>query len=482
MTAPTLVPPEPPTYTEFEARVAAAKYGDLRAYAKAVHSMDLEEYQDAWEEALSTYNMTIIVCPPETFKSSTVRLWVEREIGRNPSIRVLWLQNAGAQAKKWVMAIQQTIQSNSVYREAFGVEEDTEKQWTKEIIYVRRFYTGPEPTLMGCGLQGPYQGSHFDIIILDDLTNQWDVRSPTEMEAQETTVRGVVIDRLVEGGRIVGLCTRWGDNDLVPVYVDMGFTVIEMPVVGDYPWGPTLSPKRFPMERIEVLQRQKGDALFALTFMCNTQAVAGYIIKREHIGYWDNSMIPSRPLNIFMYIDPAASTKTRADCSAIATVGADYKSKVMYLLDMWAKRVETPDLEFEIARRSKRIAGLRAVGVETVGFQLSLMQSLRRKYKLPLREVPYRSRRDVAQRRVGLDRDKGSRAMYLDSLFSSGRLLIPRGLPLVDGVSLESELCRYGIEDAFHDDRSDALAGACTLAESSAPPFLRKPRQLWGAY
>ncbi|KKK75825.1 hypothetical protein LCGC14_2869820, partial [marine sediment metagenome] len=169
-----------------------------------------------------------------------------------------------------------------------------------------------------------YQGLHFNIIIIDDPTDQDDVKSPTTMVDQVEKIRGVISDRLMEkgnefyphDGRIVVILTRWGGNDLVPTFADMGFTIYEMPIVGPYPWGPTLSPTRFPMEKVERLHRTKGDILFSLTFMCNPQAVKGNVILRDHIAYWGAStdritdtLIPEHPMQFVMAVDPAASTK-----------------------------------------------------------------------------------------------------------------------------------------------------------------------------
>ncbi len=111
---------------------------------------------------------------------------------------------------------------------------------------------------------------------------------------------------------------------------------------------------------------------------------------------------------------------------------------------------------------------LRAVGLETVGFQLSLLQSWRRKHYLPFVEIPYRTRRTVALKAIGLDRDKVGRALYLDALMAAGRLFLPPEgtLALVDGVSLEDELCSFTGYGKQKDDRMDALAIACVLAES----------------
>ncbi|KKL80650.1 hypothetical protein LCGC14_2002660 [marine sediment metagenome] len=447
----------------------AARDGDARTYAKAVHRRDYEMYQDAWAEALETRDRTVIVCPPDTYKSTTVRDFVEREIGKNPEVRILWVMNTGEQAQIQVMAIRQTIESNNVYRAAFDVHEDTNAQWTKNVLFVQRLNEDPDPTLMGTGLNGPYQGLHFNIIIIDDPTDQDDVKSPTTMASQVEKIRGVILDRLLEGGRLIVILTRWGENDLVSTFREMGFTIYEMPVVANYPWGPTLSPTKFPMEKVERIHQDKGPILFALTFMCNAQAVKGNIILRDHLQYWDALTIPKHPMSFVMGIDPAASTKTYADNSAIATVGIDLRTKWLYLVDMWAGKLETPDLETKIVTLSKRTAGLRAVGLETAGFQLSLLQGMRRRHQLPFREIPYRTNKTVAMKILGLDRDKTGRALYLDALFASGRLFLPKDLPLVDGVSIEDELCSFSPTGSHrHDDRLDSMAIACVMAESLA--------------
>lgn len=189
-----------PSLDSITTKALAARDGDARTYAKAVHRREYEPYQDAWAEALETRNRTVIVCPPDTYKSTTVRDFVEREIGKNPNVRILWVMNTGEQAQKQVMAISATIQGNNVYKAAFNVEEDTEAQWTKNVLFVQRDIEDPDPTLMGTGLNGPYQGLHFNIIIIDDPTDQDDVKSPTTMVGQVEKVRGVILDRLMEEG------------------------------------------------------------------------------------------------------------------------------------------------------------------------------------------------------------------------------------------------------------------------------------------
>lgn len=461
-------PPQPAS--EFEARVIAAKHGSQRTYAKAVHNLDYEPYQDAWVEALETMNRVVIVCPPDTYKSTTVQHFIERQLGKDRNTRILWLMNAGDQAMKRVMTVKQTIQSNNIYKAAFDVAEDTEAQWTNSVLFVLRDLTAADPSLMGAGLNGPYQGLHFNIIVIDDPTDQEDVRSPATMELQEQKIRGVVLDRLLEGGRIVVILTRWGENDLVPVFASMGFEIIEMPVVGEYPWGPTLSPQRFSPQRVEELHRDKRDDLFNLTYMCDTRAAKGNIIKRDHIQFYDPREVDFGHLYFFMGIDPAATEKTYSDYSAISVVGLDIRTKDLYLAGCWAGRVEVPELERRIIQATTRTAGLLGVGLETVAFQVSLLQRLRMRHPTLFQELPYRTRRTVMNRAVALDRSKVGRALYLDSLFAEGRLKLPSNEPfLLDGISLMSELCRFNGVSNVPDDRMDSISFACVLAENAMP-------------
>lgn len=451
-----------------QARAIAARYGDLTTYAKAVHNLTFEPYQAAWEEALETRDRTVIVCPPDTYKSTTVRNFVEKRLGLNRNTRTLWIMRSGEQAVKQALTVKATIEQNNVYKAAFpNIREDPNAQWTNSALFVERDISSPDPTLMASGINGPYQGSHFDLIVIDDPTNQEDVFSPTTMEMQRAKVRGVVLDRLVEGGRIVVILTRWGADDLVPTFQEMGFTIIKMPVVGDYPWGPTLSNKRFPPEVVEAKRRDKGDILFSLTFMCSPEAMEGNLIQRKNIRYWTKDSLPESPLELYMGIDPAASLKNYRDYSSIATVGIDIKTRKKYLVDLVTQRMETPDLEDLVVKMAKRMAGLRCVAFETEGFQLSLVQGIKRRHRIPIEEIPYRTRRNVAHKVRGMDRSKVGRALYLNAEFTSGNFFIPRDLPLVEGVSLESELCTIPL--AKHDDRLDAIVIANTMADSAMP-------------
>lgn len=464
----------PPLSTQQRAQAAKVK-GHLGIYSQAVHGNTMYDYQLAWEEALNYGDRIAIVCPPDTYKSTTVQHWLEREIGHDQETTNLWLMNAGDQSEKRVFAVSATLENNPVFRLAFPeVKPNKSAGWSKQALYVERQTDSPDPTLMGCGWNGPYQGFHFRNMILDDLTNQEDVKSPATMSLQEEKLTGVIRDRLVDGGRFIAIFTRWGENDLYRIYKRMGFRIVEMPVLSDrYANGYSISD-RFTPAKIAELRRDKGEALFQMTYMCNPSAASGQIVSREHIRHWSMDSLPKEPMQVFIGVDPGLGASA-GDYSALAVVGICLPSRVMYVLDVIAGRWLVPDFEKEIVRQAKRVAGLRAIGVETIAFQRSLVQYLKRNHHLPLVELPYRTRRQALHKVVGIDKDKEGRAAYLDQLFMSGRLYLPPEdmIPLCDGVDLATEICSIGPANKLHDDRPDAIVFAAALADSM---FTRLPR------
>ena len=226
--------------------------------------------------------------------------------------------NAKTQSEDRLVTMGQTMVHNPVYRAAFGVEPDYARGWNKSQLFLKRATVRPDPTVMATGFLGAYQGFHFKRIVIDDPSDQDDVRSPVVMDAQRERLRGVLKDRVEAGGSIDAIFTRWGESDLLATFIDMGFRVVQMPIMAEYPWGPTISNTRFPIERMAQLKQESGDVLFNLTYMCDTSAVSGFLIKRDHLRYWDTATLPSVPMPLFVAVDPAASLKTSADRSAIA--------------------------------------------------------------------------------------------------------------------------------------------------------------------
>jgi predicted phage terminase large subunit-like protein len=143
-------------------------------------------------------------------------------------------------------------------------------------------------------------------------------------------------------------------------------------------------------------------------------------------------------LSRFATVDLAASLRTTADYSVIATFGVT-EDDVLLVLDVDRARREGPDL-VPAMRNAVARWDLSSVWVEKSGFQLSLIQQAHRE-GLPVREIIP-------------DRDKVSRALPATAAFEGGRVLLPRSAPWLP--DLKAELLAF--PNGAHDDQVDAVA------------------------
>jgi predicted phage terminase large subunit-like protein len=168
------------------------------------------------------------------------------------------------------------------------------------------------------------------------------------------------------------------------------------------------------------------------------------------------------------FVDLAASTKTRADFTAIATCGIDQKENI-YILNILRGRWEWPDAREHIIEEIL-FQGVRLAGVESQGYQLSSFQELARDRRL----------RHVALHPVPVDRDKVSRALLLSARGAAGKLFCVRASWFED---LVYEFTNFPGGD--HDDQVDAVTGCVELInkiQAAAPvvrPAVIRGRSKW---
>lgn len=395
---------------------------DFAEYCRCVHNVSLYPHQRVWARELQQPDSphVLIIAPPETFKSSTVRMFIEWRIGLDPDICILLVMNTAGQAQKQVMSIAETISHNPRYHQLFpGISPHPARGWSHEMLFVgRRNEARPDPTLYGTGIDGPYQGSHVDILIVDDPTDQQDVVSSAIMEAQRQRVRGVLLDRLVEGGKFFAILTRWGEADLVRDFKEMGFSMTENPIEGHYPWGRLLCPEVFPDDRLRLLRGQKGGALYQLTYLCNPAAAEGAILKRA----WWRRYGEAPPLGTrFQSWDLSTGKSELGDYTAWGVWGVGEDG--YYVLDAGRERlsmdgvIRKMQLLYEAETGSRRA---KAILVEAVGTSIPVVESLQQHTRLPLQEI-----------KPG-NRDKVSRVQGIAHLIEAGRVWLPSAAPWVE--------------------------------------------------
>lgn len=320
--------------------------------------VDLLESSDPRDKELA------ISAPPEFWKSRTIRMWLEWDIGRNPEAAHLLVMNAAEQAMKQVLSVRETIDYNPRYHQVFphirsAKAAGKDFPWTSTNLVIERENAArPDSTLFGTGVLGPIQGGHYEVIILDDVSDQHDVNSESTMRQQREWVRGVLIDRLmrteddVPVGRICAILTRWSAGDLWETYISddpdegMGMRAVMTPAVArdgeTYPWGKVLWPEEFPEEKLLGILRRKGSRLYTLTFLCDPVAAGGLKFKRADFRRYDLHNPPK-----FTYVLHSWDTAGGLSKDASNSVMEEWCIGPMgfYLTYVWAKRARYAEIK-----------------------------------------------------------------------------------------------------------------------------------------
>ena len=438
---------EPQDASASEIRLALCR-SSFPWYCDYVHGRKLYRHQLAWIDAMLKPGARIlIVAPPESFKSSTMRMLLEWCIGREPEEANLLTMNTASQAQRQVMSIAETIEHNPRFKEVFPwVEPNPKRGWSHELLFIKRQNEAlPDPTLYGTGIDGPYQGSHVKRLVVDDPTDQQDVASSATMEGQRSRLRGVLLDRLIQGGSFWAILTRWGEADLVRDFKEMGFEIMEHPIEGTYPWGRLLCPEVFGDDRIMSIRQVKGGQLFQLTYMCNPSASEGAVLKRE---WWRiYSEIPETEW-VGHFWDLSTGQSELGDYSAFQSWGVAKEG--YYLLDAgrWRMGLDTLAAKMKLLYEQSRPRAQMVV-VEEAGSSIPVIQYLRAHTRLPLVTVKPGTANKVA------------RVQGVQGLIEGGRAWVPAEASWL--VDFMDEMAAFpGVR---YDDQVDTMSMALTYMD-----------------
>lgn len=225
---------------------------------------------------------------------------------------------------------------------------------------------------------------------------------------------------------------------------------------------PTSTNPLVPLGELEIAKKEIGSFLFSQEYEAQFVEQTGGLFKPEWFKYYkknvykdynddgymetksvflydDNKQTNEKDLRIITTVDLATSTKESADFTVVCTIGID-KNQNIFVLDLIRKKLEAPDvlklLEVVYEKWSPSM-----IGVESAGYQLALIQMLKRQTSLPITKLK-------------ADKDKLSRALPLSAKMESGLVYYP-----TDSLwysDLEKEMLQFPAGE--HDDQVDALA------------------------
>lgn len=300
--------------------------------------------------------------------------------------------------------------------------------------------------VLATGIGGPLTGHGADVLIIDDPTkNREEAESPTVRRKVWEWFTSTALTRMEPGSSAIVVHTRWHPDDLIG-RLDRGdadgstWEYVNLPAVDEQ--GAALWPERWNEELLDIKRRDVGEYDWWSMFMGQPRPRGGKLF-REATTYGRFPDLEGS--SILISCDPAASTSTHSDHSAIA-VGAGKLLPTgllqVDLLDIIRLQVEVPVLAHYLAELQAKWQA--PIVVESVGGFKAVPQMLRTINKgLRIIEVTPTA-------------DKFTRTLPAAAAWNDGRIRTPVEAAWLGDFLYELSLFT-GISDP-HDDQVDALA------------------------
>lgn len=218
----------------------------------------------------------------KSFQISVLRvLW---ELGRNPNLRVVLVSNTQKMAEKWIRAQQEYLtggkEGAEALREVFPNLQPG-KVWTGSAYKVVRQVVSKDFSVQAIGVHGALLGARTDLLILDDVLDYENTRTPEQRENLKRWVRATLFGRLTAGARVMCVGTAWTPDDLMhDLSVGDGWVAARFPAINEETGEPAW-PAQWPKERIEERAKLLGPVEAPRQLFCKGRSDAESRFREE---------------------------------------------------------------------------------------------------------------------------------------------------------------------------------------------------------
>lgn len=354
-----------------------------------------------------TKDRVCVNMPPRHGKSQLVSIYYPAWfIGKYPNKKILMVSHTSDLAVDFGRKVRNIIDSPA-YKEIFptvALAADSKS--------AGRWNTNSGGEFFACGVGSALAGRGADLLLVDDPHNEQDILSGNLdifERAYEWFAYGART-RLMPGGRIAVVHTRWHQDDMTGRLVrDMTqnegsdqYEVVEFPAIfnentaNERP----LWPEFFDLEALKRTKASMPVFQWNAQYQQNPTGEEAAIVKREWWQAWKAERPPACEY-VIMALDAAAETNNRADFTSITTWGVFLNEETeaynIILLNAIKKRVEFPELK-DLALEQYQQYEPDAFIVEKKSAGTALYQELRRTGMAVQEYTPHRGSGDKTAR------------------------------------------------------------------------------------
>ena len=375
----------------------------------------------------------IVTMPPRHCKSLLCsQLFPAWYLGRNASKQIICATYSDELSRDFGRKVRNILNTQE-YQAIFNTK------LAEDSAAINKFNTTKEGVYIGTGVGGSITGRGADLFLIDDpIKGREEADSEVMRKKLWEWYISVARTRLMPGGAIVVIQTRWHKDDLVGKLLkdkSEDWEVLNMPAINEEE--EPLWPQMWSLEELLKTKNAIGGREWSCLYQGVPADPENQVFHQDMIRYYD--AVPPGDMPIVMTVDPAFKQKKTSDYSCIMICGKD-KGRT-YVLDYVNKKLLPNDLISEILRLYNKwkphYVGIEAFAAQSViGFYLQ--------EKMVTEGVQF-SWQEIRQKG-----DKITKIKRLEPYFRNGQILIKR-----EHSDLEAQLLEFPQGD--HDDIIDAL-------------------------
>lgn len=400
----------------------------------------------------------IIALPPRSLKSICASVaFPAYALGRDPTLRFICVSYAQELAGKHARDTR-TIMQQAWYRRALPRGSLNPFKLAEE-----EFETLAGGYRLATSVGGVLTGRGGNFIIIDDASKPMDAFSPTRLEFVKQWYDSTLLSRLDNKTEdvIILIMHRVHDDDLIGHVRDKeDWHVLELSAIATHDEsfvlsdgrrvgrlaGEALSPAHEPLAILEEQQRTMGRMAFAAQYQQSPVAVEGNFIRSRYFSVFDDTPVAKPGDKIIQSWDVATTVGFASDYS-VCTTWLQQKKRY-YLLDVFRKRLEFPELKQAVFQQAARYAA-KTILIEDAGIGTGLIQAVRREGRLHVINI----------KPSGCKQQRLAEQIHV---IEAGDVLLPRRAPWLDAFRLEC--CAF--PGGKHDDQVDSVSQFLNWAET----------------
>lgn len=192
------------------------------------------------------------------------------------------------------------------------------------------------------GVGGPLTGRGAHLLLIDDpVKNREDAESELIRKKTKDWYTSTAYTRLMPGGRVVVIQTRWHEDDLSgwlqAEHEHEGWVVLDLPAISDA--GNALWPEQYDIEALERIKRALPPRDWSALYQQRPTPEEGDYFKAE----WFRTATPPPREQMRIYgASDYAVTADGGDYTVHVIVGIDPDGR-MWLLDLWRKQAASDE-------------------------------------------------------------------------------------------------------------------------------------------